>query len=279
MHNALQNAKIIYMQIAKKSNKKKYFLIFIFIFGVTCAVGSILLITFFYKPVHSPNKKVTPSQQSTNNNRSNTAQKTEKPVIPTFNKSLYSTTDPASIWLVVNKQHPLSTIDYIPTDLINTNGATISAKAQADFEAMMTTASVQGINLVVGSSYRSYANQTSLYNSYVASNGQAVADTFSAKPGYSEHQTGLAIDFTGNSNPNCNYDDCYATTAEGGWLNAHAYEYGFLLRYTAEKQSITGYKNEPWHYRYIGKELAKEMKSKNITTLEEFFNITGGISY
>lgn len=202
-----------------------------------------------------------------------------KPKEPVFDTRKYSTTDPSSLWVIANKQHPLSNIEYAPSDLVTTNGAIISSKAQSDFETMLATASSQGVKLIASSSYRSYATQAGLYNNYVATHGQELADTFSAKPGYSEHQTGLAIDFTGYSNPNCNFDDCYATTQEGGWLAEHAHEYGFLLRYTAEKQNITGYKNEPWHYRYIGKDLAKEMRDKGFLTLEEFFNTTGGISY
>lgn len=239
----------------------------------------IVLVVFKCQPAASPAKQVAKTDNKNASVAAPEAAKTTKVSEPVFNTALHSTIDPASLWVVVNKQHPLSVIDYVPSDLIATNGATISAKARADFEAMMTAATSQGVNLIASSSYRSYATQDSLYNNYVASSGQAAADTFSAKPGYSEHQTGLAIDFTGASNPNCNYDDCYATTAEGSWLATHAAEFGFLLRYTTEKQSITGYKNEPWHYRYIGRELAEQMKNQQISTLEEFFNISGGISY
>lgn len=265
------------MDIIKKHNKKKIIIFVVTLFAIAILISSIILIVFVCNISSHKPAKIPATTKNTNKTISST--NNTKIITPSFDKTQHSTTDPNSIWLVVNKQHPLSKIDFAPTDLTTSNGATISAKAQADFEAMVAAASAQSVNLVVGSSYRSYATQTALYNSYVASSGQAVADTFSAKPGYSEHQTGLAIDFTGNSNPNCNYSDCYTTTAEGSWLTAHATEYGFLLRYTADKQPITGYKNEPWHYRYIGRELAKEMKKQNITTLEEFFNITGGISY
>ena len=189
------------------------------------------------------------------------------------------TTDTSSIRVVVNKQHALSPIDYIPGDLVTTHGATISAKAQADFEALLSSAATAGIYPNIQSSYRSYSSQNSIYNNYVANYGQAATDTFSARPGHSEHQTGLAIDFGSSTNSGCNFDECYASTVEGSWLAAHATEFGFLLRYTTANQNIAGYKAEPWHYRYIGKDLAADMKNKSISTLEEYFGISGGTSY
>ncbi len=194
-------------------------------------------------------------------------------------KSKHSITDPSSIWVIVNKQHQLSPASYVPADLQLSYGALISGIAKADFETMMAAANTQGAQPSVNSSYRSYDYQSNLYNNYIAGYGQTTTDTFSARPGYSEHQTGLAIDFGSKTNPNCGFDDCFATTTEGSWLATHAYEYGFILRYTSDKQSITGYKYEPWHYRYVGRELAGKMKEKSITTLEEFFNVSGGTTY
>ncbi len=201
------------------------------------------------------------------------------PVIPQFSKSKYSTTDPKSIWIVVNKQHPLTPINYSPGDLINTVGATISSKAQADFDAMNNAALAEGVNFTIVSSYRSYDTQNYLYNNYVATYGQASTDTFSARPGYSEHQTGLATDLGSSTGTSCNLDSCFGSTAEGIWLAGHAYEFGFILRYPSDKQQITGYKSEPWHYRYVGRELAAEMNKNTISTLEEFFGISGGEVY
>ncbi|MEI6850459.1 MAG: M15 family metallopeptidase [Candidatus Saccharibacteria bacterium] len=203
----------------------------------------------------------------------------EKPIIPSFDKSKYSTTVPSSIWVVVNKQHPLVPISYTPVNLITTVGATISSSAQIDFEAMNNTALASGINFTIVSSYRSYDTQNYLYNNYVASYGQVASDTFSARPGYSEHQTGFTIDLGSSTGASCNLDSCFRSTIEGTWLAQHAYEYGFLLRYPIDKQQITGYMSEPWHFRYIGRELALEMKNKSISTLEEFFNISGGEIY
>jgi len=129
------------------------------------------------------------------------------------------------------------------------------------------------------SGYRSYAFQSDLYNGYVRTQGLATADRQSARPGYSEHQTGLAADLGGTSAPGCNVAQCFANTIEGRWLADHAYEYGFIIRYPADKESITGYEYEPWHVRYVGVALAAEMHRRGIETLEEFFNVTGGTQY
>lgn len=201
-----------------------------------------------------------------------------QPTVPAaepFDKSRYSTTDAASLWVVVNKKHPLTPIDYVPADLTTAYGKTVSARLVPDLTAMITDAAKAGANLTLASAYRSYAYQTGLYNTYVAQDGQAEADTYSARPGYSEHQTGLAIDF-GDRAGTCIIEPCFSGTAEGAWLAANAYKYGFLLRYTAAKQSVTGYEAEAWHYRYIGRDLATEMHADGIVTLEEFFGIEGG---
>jgi D-alanyl-D-alanine carboxypeptidase len=197
----------------------------------------------------------------------------------TFDSAQYSTSSPASIWVIANKSHPLTPLDYAPSDLVTSHGGTVRTVVSANLDQMLSDAQAQGITITIISSYRSYSYQTSLYNNYVNQYGQVSADTFSARPGYSEHQTGLALDFGSTSNPGCNLDECYADTSEGLWLAEHAHTYGFLLRYTAEKQTITGYKAEPWHYRYIGDALAAEMKARSVTTLEEFFGISGGQTY
>lgn len=195
-----------------------------------------------------------------------------------FDKTKYSTSDPSSLWVVVNKQHPFNPIDYTPSDLVTDMGHQVSSRMVDDLNAMVAAAKTDDAFLTIASSYRSYPYQIQLFNSYVATDGQEKADTYSARPGYSEHQTGLAIDFGDTANK-CIVEDCYADTTEGKWLAANAYKYGFLLRYTADKQPVTGYEAEAWHYRYVGRDLTNEMHAEGITTLEEFFGITGGESY
>lgn len=259
------------MRLHKKTHKKILVIIFSVIILLLAAIICIKVITII-KPT---SKTVVAPTNITN---TDTPKSSETPTIK-FDKSKYSTTNTSSVWLIVNKSHPLSPIDYAPDDLITTKGATIRSVAQTDFDNMMNDASAQNIPINVASSYRSYATQKSLYNSYVTTYGQTSTDTFSARPGYSEHQTGLAIDFGSTDNSNCNFDDCYATTSAGKWLAANASNYGFILRYTAVKQPITGFKSEPWHYRYVGRELAAEMKAESVTTLEEFFDVSGGETY
>jgi D-alanyl-D-alanine carboxypeptidase len=145
-------------------------------------------------------------------------------------------------------------------------------------EAMFADAKTAGLSLMLSSGYRSYDYQVKLYGGYVSSIGQASADTQSARPGYSEHQTGLALDIEPLSKT-CELQQCFAGTPEGTWLVANAYKYGFLLRYTDALTSVTGYEGEPWHYRYVGVELATELHSHNVATLEQFFGVTGGTNY
>jgi zinc D-Ala-D-Ala carboxypeptidase len=190
---------------------------------------------------------------------------------PVFNKSTYSTSDPGSIWIVVNKQRPLSPLAYAPTDLVSVgNGQQLRSEAAAALQQLFSAAAGQKLTLKALSGYRSYATQQTVYAREVASYGQAKADTESARPGYSEHQTGLAIDIGGGG---CGIDNCFGQTAEGKWVAANAYKYGFIVRYTATNQAVTGYRAEPWHIRYIGLELSTQLQRDNITTLEEFFGL------
>ena len=204
-----------------------------------------------------------------------------------FNKQQYSLTDPTSTWVIVNKQHPLNPVSYIPADLrfpnvsLGSPGADnmyLRNLAATGVEEMFAAADQAGYKLKVVSGYRSYSYQVSVYGQYVSSVGQAAADNESARPGYSEHQTGLALDI-GSQNGSCTLSACFGDTPEGKWLVANAYQYGFILRYPADKTAITGYMYEPWHFRYVGKDLATEMHIQNIQTLEEFFNVSGGTSY
>ena len=204
-----------------------------------------------------------------------------------FDKSILSKTNPSSIWVVVNKQHPLMPKTYIPDDLVtpslplrvpgNETMQLRSAPAKA-LEAMFAAAKTNNLNLMIASGYRSHNYQVSLYGGYVSSLGQSQADIQSARPGFSEHQTGLAVDIEPLSK-NCELAQCFAQTPEGQWLVANAYKYGFILRYTDATTMVTGYEGEPWHYRYVGVELATELHTTNVVTLEQFFAINGGSHY
>lgn len=160
---------------------------------------------------------------------------------------------------------------YAPKDLV-TLPSNLSVKGRrvrqqvADALAVMAEAALaDGVKLNVDSGYRSYQTQYDLFYRYVKRDGVFKAETYSARPGQSEHQLGTAVDFGGT---NRDYSDGFADTAQGKWLLANAHKYGFALSYPKGKQEITGYKYEPWHYRYIGVELAMEWKESGLTLIE-----------
>ena len=158
--------------------------------------------------------------------------------------------------LIVNKTYSLPR-SYNPGGL--------TPECKAAFDELKQAAAADGINIWLSSGFRSYEYQSTLYNGYVSYYGQASADTFSARPGHSEHQTGLAID--------CNIiNDSFAGTPEAIWLAEHCHEYGFIIRYPYGKQSVTGYKYEPWHIRYIG-DKATEIYESGLT-LEEYYGLS-----
>ena len=165
--------------------------------------------------------------------------------------------------LIANKSYSLPR-DYNPGGL--------TSDTYSAFNELANAAAADGLSLYVVSGFRSYDYQDQLYNSYVAGYGQSAADTFSARPGYSEHQTGMAIDV------NC-ADDSFDGTPEAIWLAAHCNEYGFILRYPKGKQGVTGYQYEPWHIRYVGKDVAKDIQNAASSkgdpnlTLEEYLGI------
>ena len=168
--------------------------------------------------------------------------------------------------VLVNKYNSLSS-NYVPKDLTTINAKyqwlgrsnQLTKEAAKAFEKMCVAALKDNITILAGSGYRSYNYQKTLYNNYVARDGFAEAETFSARPGYSEHQTGLAMDITNK------YGFIDKNDKEYTWLVKNSYKYGFILRYPENKDEITGYMYEEWHYRYVGIETAKEVYDSNLT--------------
>lgn len=198
---------------------------------------------------------------------------------PALDLAAHSTTDPASPWVVVNKQHPLDPAEYAPADLVTYGGIGLSAAVRPDLDAMVQAAAAQGVQLGLRSGYRSYGAQRTMHAHLVAVRGTAYAERYSARPGFSEHQTGLALDVASTSTPACTLLDCFADTPEGRWLAEHAGQYGFLIRYTPTNSAWTGYAPEPWHLRWVGRELAAAMAARGLGSLEETFAVTGGAEY
>ena len=212
-----------------------------------------------------------------------TATPTPAPV-DTFDKHAHSIDDPSSIWVVVNKQRPLKPKDYVPSDLVTVPVAHVwepqmRTEASAALVAMFAAFTKEtGLKMQSQSAYRSYASQVEVYTDDVKTNGQAAADSSTARPGTSEHQTGLTMDISALP-AHCSLAACFGDTPQGKWLAANAWKYGFLLRYPADKVAVTGYEYEPWHYRYIGRELAERMRDTGFTTLEEFFGLPAAPDY
>lgn len=201
----------------------------------------------------------------------------------TFGRQQFSLTDPTSPWVIVNKKRPLSPKTYEPADLRTPNmdaeaGQQVNSQTATALEALAAAASSEGISLVLVSGYRSYDTQVDIYDSEVRGFGQAQADRESARPGYSEHQSGWAADL-GAANGKCEIKACFIDTPEGKWLATNAYKYGFVIRYAEGKEHITGYMYEPWHLRFVGTDLSNEMKRRNIQTLEEFFELLAAPDY
>ncbi|MCQ2969000.1 MAG: M15 family metallopeptidase, partial [Clostridium sp.] len=175
------------------------------------------------------------------------------------------------LMILVNKDNTLDS-DYIPEDLVLSEIDFVSyietrnlAKVTADAaKEMFEAAAKEGIVLLGASGYRSYFVQENLYNSRVINEGQEEADRYTAKPGQSEHQTGLALDIL--SEDYQEMDDNFDSTEAYAWLKNNCYKYGFILRYIDGKEDITGFLYEPWHYRYIGnKEVAEYIMERNLT--------------
>ncbi len=147
-----------------------------------------------------------------------------------------------------------------------------NAAAQSAFNRMAAAAATEGLSIYVQSGYRSYSTQQRIFNNNVANYGEENANTFSARPGQSEHQTGLAFDILGTSR-NTGLEEEFAETLEYAWLVEHCAEYGFILRYGKDMTESTGYIYEPWHYRYIGDaQLAQKIMDSGLS-LEQYIEI------
>ncbi|MGO2110685.1 MAG: M15 family metallopeptidase, partial [Pseudoclavibacter sp.] len=192
----------------------------------------------------------------------------------------------SSLTVLVNKLTPLTPSEYEPADLVavtslgipSMNGHSLRAEAANAVGTMFAAASAAGYALDMTSGYRSSSLQSELYNGYVASLGQEGADATSARPGYSEHQTGLAADISA-PNAGCVLEACFGETAEGQWLAANAWEYGFIVRYPDGLTNITGYEYEPWHFRYVGTAVSTAMHEQGAATYEEFLGAPAAPDY
>jgi D-alanyl-D-alanine carboxypeptidase len=185
--------------------------------------------------------------------------------------------------VLVNKRHGLPP-GYAPRDLIFPKVRTLTGmkskryllrrEAAQALERLFAAAEREDIYLASVSAYRSSSAQAAVYGQYVHTEGSRRASSYSASPGHSEHETGLAVDLSG-SDGRCAVQDCFADTKEAKWLAKHAHRFGYIIRYPRGKEEITGYQYEPWHLRYVGRDLAGQLAAEGIT-LEEYYGSDSG---
>ena len=198
----------------------------------------------------------------------------------------YPLDEASSLYVIVNKQRPLDPIDYAPDTVVVEsefldNGREIKlAPIAAEAISEMGKAAVdEGIGkLKLNSGFRSFDYQQELFVAKVGQYGEAEALERSAKAGHSEHQTGLAIDVSKPSE-GCEIMQCFGNTEAGIWVSENAWRFGYVVRYELDQTSITGYTYEPWHLRYVGKELAEKYHQGEYKTLEEFWGLPPAADY
>ena len=188
-----------------------------------------------------------------------------------------------SYQVVVNKTRPLTPVTYRPSDLVkvpkyNPYARIVRRDVSAAIVVLGNDMKAAGKGtLIVQSGYRSFSSQKTIHRAKVGAIGKVRGEKLAARPGYSEHQTGLAVDFAARGVSTLQVS--FAKTKAGIWLAANAYRYGFVLRYPSGKTSITGYSFEPWHFRYVGVEVATAMHDQGVLTLEEFYSLPAAPNY
>lgn len=183
-----------------------------------------------------------------------------------FYTEIEKVNNPNEYTVLVNKYHSLE--NYAPNDLKSLSydkSYKMRAKAADAFEELVSAGKLDSVYIRPYSAYRSFERQTVIYEQYVKRDGQNKADTYSARPGHSEHQTGLAVDVWSEG-----YQEIKPT--DYSWLLENSYKYGFIIRYTKDNIGITGYIEEPWHLRYVGKDIAKDVVEKNLT-YDEYYDL------
>lgn len=243
---------------------------------VTLCVAIVASFNYVLSPLVGSNSETEPSNAQPTAVQPPVGTRTQQSTAGQQNAS--TKVDKSSEYLkLVNKTHAVESREE-PDDLVQLKtGTKEGVTTEHDqlrrvpakyFVQLVKGGKAQGLEFVATSAYRPYAYQKSLHERYAAKDGAVKANTYSAKPGYSEHETGLCLDV---SSPSVNYSltEAYGTTTEGKWLANNAHKYGFIIRYPKGKEKITGYDYEPWHLRYVGKAAAKEIYEKEIT-LEEY---------
>ena len=190
--------------------------------------------------------------------------------------------DPTDILILVNKQNrapavPVTLVkpDVTPTRESVAENIYMRPEAASALEALFEGAAEAGLTLYATSVYRSYSTQKAIFDRKAAERGEQAANRSVAKPGYSEHQTGLAMDIEGETTLGTGLTEAFGESPEGIWVAEHCHEYGFIIRYPKDKTNITGYIYEPWHIRYVGVEAATEITELGVTFEEYILMVRG----
>lgn len=193
--------------------------------------------------------------------------------------------DPSHVWFVVNKTMPMEPIDYAPVDWVAPADVPLGNLAAVRTDIAPTVTAMSEASVAAGAGqigmqngYRGYSVQQRIHNDRVASLGKEAGERLAARPGYSEHQSGIAMDVFGCT-PRCSSSEQFGTTSTYPWVVEHAWEYGWIIRYEDAQTPITGYDPEAWHLRYIGPELAAAYHAGGFHTLEEFFGLPAAPGY
>lgn len=191
---------------------------------------------------------------------------------------------PAWAWVVVNKQRPIEPIDYAPETVVPETfspiGSTLAPAAAEALDALARAVDEAGQGAIgLSSGYRDYASQVAAHDSLVAELGEEQAELTSARPGYSEHQLGLAADLVACDGQLCGTIYEFGATPQGQWVDENAWKYGFIVRYGEPGTDTTGYESEPWHMRYVGVELATAYVEGGYDTYEDFWGLPAATDY
>ncbi|WP_144794521.1 M15 family metallopeptidase [Microbacterium paludicola] len=205
--------------------------------------------------------------------------------VVTGNAPCVSLSDPNRHWVVVNKSRALEPADHEPAGMTEASVQMTTASHLIDEDAASALAEMAAAlrdagagELGMNNAYRSYGLQVSNYSDQVAQSGQSVVDLSSARPGFSEHQTGFAVDVVACGS-GCGEIGAFGGTSESDWVAAHSWEYGFIIRYEPGQTGTTGYEPEPWHLRYVGPALAAAYHEGGFRSLEEFFGLPAAPDY
>lgn len=191
---------------------------------------------------------------------------------------IYNTDLASSLQVVVNKQRPLNPVEYLPRGKVQIGYSWVAKPAAEAYGKLKAAVSAKKLGtLCINSGYRGFSSQKLIHDAKVALLGKTAGEKLAARPGYSEHQTGLAMDIS-TTQLGCRIGSFGASKASK-WIAANAWQYGFIVRYPNGKTAVTGYVWEPWHLRYVGIELATDMQSKKIATLEEYFGLPAAPKY